>query len=112
MLYLLKWRRIVPYIQIELKRAELAISGIAQTWHDIAYIVETFIECRDINVNIRVRLRQFEQAIRGSDDTDIGQTGDTTPFENIDRVNCRTSSCQHGPYCVGHLQINFVWQLS
>src|SRR5579872_5135351 len=53
------------------KCAELAISGIAQAWQDVAAVVQAVVERADIDVDIRVRLCQLEQAIGRGDDSDV-----------------------------------------
>src|SRR2546430_2640192 len=57
------------------KCSKLAVSGVTQTWQDIPTVVQAIIECRNVDVNIGMGLRQLEQAIGCCDDPYVRETG-------------------------------------
>src|SRR6266478_8957612 len=93
------------------KCSKLAVACITQARHDETKIVEAIIKGRDVNVNVGVGLRELEQAVGSRDNAHIGETWDTTPFEDIDRVDGRSSGREHGVYRVAHLQVDAQWEL-
>ena len=63
-----------------LKRSKLAVSGVAQSGHDIAHVVEAFVQRGDINIDVGMRLRELEQAVGSGDDADVAEARDSALF--------------------------------
>ena len=105
------WEYLARDTRCNLKCAKLTVSGVSQTGHDIANVIQGLIERRHVDVDVGVRLGELEQAVGSRDNTDIGEARDIAPLQDIDGIDGGSTCCQHRIYGVGNLEINFVREL-
>src|SRR5579872_233530 len=67
------------------RRAEHPVSRIAQSWDDVAVIVEPAVECRRHDPAVRLRAHHFFNTFRRSDDADERHVGTA--------ARCKRSQC-------------------
>src|SRR4051794_5386196 len=78
-----------------LPRAKLAITGVAQAWHDVAHFVESFVDRGEMDRYIRMRRRQPFDTFRCSDQAQEFDARSTPLFEHVDGRDCRATCGQH-----------------
>src|SRR3989304_3541944 len=76
-------------------RAELAIAGVAQAWHNEADVIEVVVDRADVHRHVGMIGRKFFPALGRGDDPDVLDSLRTPILENLRRGRRRTARRQH-----------------